>query len=140
MGRLKAHARQSLPFLPNTNIQQVNPLKTTLKNLLALLDEAGIHVQNPRSGIRWYKQTGRWQVVIKVDGQNHHIGYFQDLYQAVLAREEAELRFFPNGRPPAVRKGRAVRQPDVLPEAVTETVSDDDDCPWLDDEDESDPF
>lgn len=85
-------------------------MKTTIKNLLALLDEAGIPVTNPRSGIRWYKQTNRWQVWIKADGQKSHVGYYKSLYEAVLAREAAEKKHYPNGRPPAVRKGKTVSQ------------------------------
>lgn len=105
-------------------------MRHTIKNLLALLDEAGIPVQNPRSGIRWYRQTNRWQVVIKVDGVNHHIGYFQDLYEAVIAREAAELQHFPNGRPPKKpRKSQpeAVSLSPTVGSSVSQPEDDDDD-------------
>jgi hypothetical protein len=118
-------------------------MKTTIKNLLALLNEAGVPVTNPRSGVRWYRQTGRWQVTIVLDGKKSHVGYYKSLYDAVQAREEAELKHYPTGRPPAVRKGRAVSQPEVSPVGSSVAVSgsipdeDDEDYSFLD---ADDPF
>lgn len=88
-------------------------MKATINKLLALLEAEGIQVTNPRSGIRWYSITDRWQVTIKHEGKTKHIGYFQSLYSAVIAREQAELQFYPNGRPP--KKDRKSK-PEVQPE------------------------
>jgi hypothetical protein len=106
--------------LPKTNIH----MKTTLRNLLALLDDAGIPVTNPRSGIRLYRQTGNWQVWLKVDGKTVHVGYFIDLYSAVIAREEAERLHYPDGRP-APKKSRKKAVSPAIGETVGSTEGDD---------------
>jgi hypothetical protein len=99
-------------------------MKTTIRNLLALLDDAGIPVTNPRSGVRFYQQTGRWQVWLKVDGKTVHVGYYQSLYDAVIAREEAEKLHYPNGRPP--KKDRKSKPTDQTYSPTVSQTEDDD--------------
>jgi len=54
-------------------------------------------------GVSWNKRCGKWTAQIKVDGEKIHLGYFDDILGAILARWKAEEKynFHPNhGRPP----------------------------------------
>lgn len=41
-------------------------------------------------GISWYRRTQKYRVYIMTDNQEHHIGYFDTLDQAAIARKQAE--------------------------------------------------
>ena len=49
-------------------------------------------------GVIWYKPSQRWRVRISPEGQNIHIGMFDDYEEAVAARKAAEIKygFHPN--------------------------------------------
>ena len=57
--------------------------------------------KNNRSGITgvsWEKRAGKWRAKIMANGKQKHIGYFDNLFEAVAARKSAELEhdFHPN--------------------------------------------
>ncbi len=45
-------------------------------------------------GVSWYSKTGKWLANIKVDGKSYSLGYYDDLNQAVEARQAAELKYW----------------------------------------------
>lgn len=55
------------------------------KNLrLYTQNKSGTH------GVCWYKARGLWRAKINVSGKVKHIGYFENLHEAVMARKAAE--------------------------------------------------
>ena len=55
-------------------------------------DRRGI---NGRLGVSQYGDHGKWRSYITVDGKTLHRGCFEKFEDAVLARESAELEFYP---------------------------------------------
>lgn len=47
-----------------------------------------------RKGVYWVKKVGMWRVSITFQGKTHNLGYFKDFEKAVIAREEAEEKYF----------------------------------------------
>lgn len=45
-------------------------------------------------GVNWLRKNGKWRAEIGHAGQTIHIGLFDDLHAAVLARRDAELRLY----------------------------------------------
>lgn len=45
------------------------------------------------TGVTWNKRRNKFQAYIRTENIRYHLGYFSDIESAVLAREEAELRF-----------------------------------------------
>jgi AP2 domain. len=45
-------------------------------------------------GVCPFRRTGKWHAQIMKDRRRVHLGYFDDLYRAVLARRDAELKYF----------------------------------------------
>jgi len=41
------------------------------------------------TGVTWYKQTGKWQARIKINGQETHLGYYDDIENAKLMVDKA---------------------------------------------------
>ncbi len=46
------------------------------------------------TGVSFYKQTDKWQALIKIDGKKKHLGLFVNFDDACTARIKAELQFF----------------------------------------------
>jgi len=46
-------------------------------------------------GVNWNKQAGKWQVAVKVNGKNKHIGLFDDIERARDASIRARERYLP---------------------------------------------
>lgn len=44
-------------------------------------------------GVSWEKRSGKWHAYIGIKGKNKHLGYFDDLEDAVKARKEAEEKY-----------------------------------------------
>lgn len=42
------------------------------------------------TGVRLFKRTGRWAADIQSDGVRKHLGYFENISDAIAARKEAE--------------------------------------------------
>ena len=49
-------------------------------------------------GVFWYKRRDGWIAQIYVDGKQRHLGFFDNLLDAVAARKSAEIEhgFHPN--------------------------------------------
>ena len=47
------------------------------------------HNRSGHKGVSWSTEKKRWKAEIKFDGVKHHIGYFEELEAAALAREKA---------------------------------------------------
>ena len=45
-------------------------------------------------GVSWSKAKGKWRAAIYVNNRQHHVGYFNELADAVSARQEAERRLW----------------------------------------------
>ena len=45
-------------------------------------------------GVTWYKAIKKWQARISVRGKLHHLGYFDDIRDAEIARLTAEKKFW----------------------------------------------
>ena len=45
-------------------------------------------------GVYWVQRVEMWRVCITFQGKTHNIGYFKDFDKAVIAREEAEEKYF----------------------------------------------
>jgi hypothetical protein len=45
------------------------------------------------TGVFWYKPLNKWQAGVMVDQKHHHIGFFDNLLDAVAARKRAEREF-----------------------------------------------
>lgn len=61
------------------------------------------------TGVRWYRQVGKWHAQIMVDGRNHHLGFFNGFDEAKAAREAANstYNYHPNhGRAPRIHHQR----------------------------------
>ena len=46
------------------------------------------------SGVTWHKRRQKWQVRITVNNSRVHIGYFSKKYDAIVARLEAEMKYY----------------------------------------------
>lgn len=44
-------------------------------------------------GVHWNKNAGKWQAQTKVNGIRHHLGYFIDIEDAVVAYREAISKY-----------------------------------------------
>lgn len=58
-----------------------------VNNAKNLENRAGLSANN-KSGVRgvcWYRALGKWHAQVKKDGRTHHVGYFDDLYDAARA-------------------------------------------------------
>lgn len=47
------------------------------------------------AGVHWYKQTKKYRVSLCEEGKTHHIGYFSTIDQAIVARKQAEKKYWP---------------------------------------------
>ena len=47
-------------------------------------------------GVTWHKRDQRWQAYIELEGKSTHLGLFQNLDDAVAARQRAEVRYHPH--------------------------------------------
>lgn len=45
------------------------------------------------TGVSFVKKTGKWSARISRDGKRHHLGFFDDLEDAIAARKAAEAKF-----------------------------------------------
>ena len=45
------------------------------------------------TGVFWYKRRDGWIAQIYVDGKQRHLGFFDNLLDAVAARKSAEIEY-----------------------------------------------
>ena len=50
-------------------------------------------------GVQWMARRNKWRAQICADRENHHLGLFQTMEEAVAARREAELRIWGEAAP-----------------------------------------
>lgn len=43
-------------------------------------------------GVTWHKQAGKFQAAVKLAGKNHHLGLYEDKYEAFEAAQEFRLK------------------------------------------------
>ena len=57
---------------------------------------ANLSKRNPSGhvGVVWRKREKRWSAGISIGGINKHLGYFNDIKEAIKVREEAVLAYF----------------------------------------------
>jgi len=72
-----------------------------IKNLRACTHLENMRNQGLRSdntsgvtGVVWYRRTRKWHVQISLKGKTKHIGFFGGFEDAVIARREAEAKFY----------------------------------------------
>lgn len=46
-------------------------------------------------GVHWHQPAGKWAARITVDGRRIHLGYFDDILDAIMARQNAEQELHP---------------------------------------------
>lgn len=46
-----------------------------------------------KTGVCYFSRDNNWRSTIVFKGKSHHLGYFETKEEAILAREEAEVRF-----------------------------------------------
>ena len=92
---------------PNSQIDHINHVRTD--NRINNLREVGVE-ENSRNksralnntsgatGVTWNPKISKWKVRIGVKGKRVHIGYFNNMQEAVLAREQSKIDygFHPN--------------------------------------------
>lgn len=54
-----------------------------------------------RTGVYWFARVNKWTAAIVYNGTQIHLGYFNTFDAAVLAREDAEMKYFGELRPEA---------------------------------------
>jgi hypothetical protein len=57
------------------------------KAALAEADRSGI------TGVHWNTKTGKWRSAMQTDGRKIHLGYFDVLNDAAVARKVAEIKY-----------------------------------------------
>ena len=45
-------------------------------------------------GVIWSHKFNKWQARIRADGQYIHLGYFEKIEDAIVARQESEMTYF----------------------------------------------
>lgn len=45
------------------------------------------------NGVRWYEPLSKWHAQIQIDNHKIHLGYFENLKDAIAARKSAETNF-----------------------------------------------
>lgn len=88
---------------PKDQIDHINRIRTDnrIANLREVtnkqnLQNAGKRSNNTsgHSGVRWYRQSSKWVVVITHNYKRTHLGYFENLEDAVAARKAAEKLYW----------------------------------------------
>ena len=46
-----------------------------------------------RIGVYWFARDCKWQAQIRADGKTKHLGYFDDINDAIAARKAAEIEY-----------------------------------------------
>lgn len=78
-------------------------------NVANMRNRAISHTHNTSGamGVSWHSKYGKWRATIFVTGKHKHLGYFEDINDAIAARKaaEAEHGYHPNhGRKPSLER------------------------------------
>ncbi len=105
--KFKVHRLIAIHFLPNienkTCVDHINNLKTD--NRISNLRWSTIQQNNfnyslskkNTSGVRgviWFKETKKWRAQIKINNKSIHLGYFVNIEDAKLARQNKSAELF----------------------------------------------
>ena len=69
------------------NLRAVTPRENSLNQSKFKTNTSG------KTGVTWHKLNNKWCAFIYVDKKRKHLGYFNDLEQAIIVRAEAEVEF-----------------------------------------------
>ncbi|MBD5153776.1 MAG: hypothetical protein HDT15_01540 [Oscillibacter sp.] len=70
------------------NIRFVTQQKNNLNHKVGKLNKSGY------TGVYWRRDKKKWKAEITIGGKHIHLGYFQNLRDAIAAREAAEIKYF----------------------------------------------
>ena len=88
---------------PNDQIDHINRNKTDnrIANLREVTNKQNQQNASKRSdntsghpGVSWYKRDSKWQARIKHNQKDTHLGYFENLEEAIAARKAAEKLYW----------------------------------------------
>ena len=46
------------------------------------------------AGVSWYKRSNKWRAQIKLNNKTKHLGYYENIEEAIQARRQAEIDYF----------------------------------------------
>jgi hypothetical protein len=79
-----------------------NGLNNTRNNLRVCTQAENLQNRNKYStnksghkGVAWYKPYGKWRATIGIKGKQKHLGYFDNIEDAIEARRVAEEKYHP---------------------------------------------
>lgn len=90
------------PIPPGMDIDHINGVRddNRIENLRCVTPadnsrnrKVGTNNESGFLGVAWYKPGSKWVARISKNGKWSHIGYFDDLDDAINARQQAELEF-----------------------------------------------
>jgi len=88
--------------LPEGDIDHIdrNPMNNRIDNLRDVSHSENLHNYKQRktnssgfTGVSWYARYRKWRAHIMVDNKQIHLGYFDDINDAVKARKLAKIRY-----------------------------------------------
>jgi hypothetical protein len=91
--------------MPTLEIDHKNRIKTdnTFNNLREATrseqcqnKDLPINSTSGFKGVSWKKAQNRWFAHIKLKGKKYHLGYYNDINDAIVARKQAELIYHPH--------------------------------------------
>ena len=71
-----------------------NNLRKVTKSQNGVNQKLGVSNISGCTGVTWYKRVERWRAGIKVNYKSIHLGYFDDLNEAIKTRKLAEEKYF----------------------------------------------
>lgn len=82
--------------LPDGGIDHVNRIKddNRIVNLRVAGQSQNMQNLSGLRGVRWDSDRKRWSACIKLNYKNIHLGRFEKLDDAVMARKQAEAKYF----------------------------------------------
>jgi hypothetical protein len=87
-------------LLDHRNLNRADNRFLNIRPATVTQNNQNVHAarSDSRSGVRgvsWLSARGKWRATIGVDGRQHHIGYFDDLQEAAVARLAEQQRLHP---------------------------------------------
>jgi len=77
-----------------------NPSNNSYRNLRIVshrenLQNRSMSVNNSsgHTGVTWFKRDKKWHSQINIQGRNIHLGYFDDISDAIKARSDANIKY-----------------------------------------------
>ncbi len=70
----------------NPSNNKISNLRAATKSLNALNSKLRIDSSSKHTGVSWKKDKKKWKSYITIDGKQKHLGYYDDIEGAILAR------------------------------------------------------